>query len=79
LIPIVNAYVLLRIAGLPRWSFLLLLLPPLNLLLLAWIWLRLGRVFGWGLIFSIGLILLNPIFVPLLAFDETVYMSATDK
>ena len=74
LIPFVNAYVLLRIAGLPGWSFLLLLLPPINLLLLAWMWLRLGNAFGRGWIFGLGLIVLNPLFVPLLAFDETVYL-----
>lgn len=79
LIPFVNAYVLLRIVGLPRWSFLLLFLPPISLALLAWMWLRLGRAFGRSLIFSIGLIVLNPFFVPLLAFDESAYARATYK
>lgn len=79
LIPVANAYVLLRISGLPRWSFLLLFLPPINLLLLTWMWLRLGRAFGHGLVFGLGLIVLNPVFVPLLAFDEKPYRGSKIK
>ena len=77
LIPIVNAYVLLRIAGLPRWAFLLLFLPPINLVILVWMWLRLGRAFGRGLVFGLGLIVLNPVFVPLLAFDNNTYRGSS--
>ena len=71
LIPFINAIVLVQIAGLPIWTFFLFFVPPVNLLLLALVWLRLGKLFGRGAWFGLGLITLHPLYVMFLAFDTS--------
>ena len=72
-IPLINIYVLLKIVGRPGWYFLLLLIPLVNLIVLIFLWFELGKVFGKGTGFGLGLLFFHWIFVVILAFDRSEY------
>ena len=73
IIPIYDFIVLLEIVGKPWWWFLLMLIPVVNLVILIIVIHRLSLSFGQGVGFTIGLILLGFIFLPLLAFGNYKY------
>ncbi|GMU83843.1 MAG: hypothetical protein AMXMBFR47_37130 [Planctomycetota bacterium] len=73
LIPIVNIYILCKIAGRPGWWLILMLIPLVNLIVAAVLSIDLAKSFGKGLGFGIGLWLLGIIFYPLLAFGPAQY------
>jgi len=72
-IPIVNVYVLLKIAGRPGWHFLLLFIPLVNLFVIIFMWLDLAKAFGKSGLFGLGLIFFNWIFLIGLAFGKSEY------
>lgn len=72
-IPIVNVLVMLRMAGHPTWHFLLLLIPIVNVFVLIMMWINLGRAFGKGTLFGLGLIFFHWLFVVILAFGQSEY------
>jgi hypothetical protein len=74
IIPIYNAIVLLEIVGKPVWWFLLFFIPCVNIVFLIWTINLLSKSFGKGTGFTIGLILLGPIFICILAFGDAVYV-----
>ena len=69
-IPIYNLIVLLEIVGRPWWWIFLLLIPVVNIVILAVLMVDLAKSFGQGIGFAIGLILLPIIFLPILAFGK---------
>jgi Family of unknown function (DUF5684) len=73
LIPIYNAIVYLRIAGKPVWWIILLIIPFVNFIIALFVSLGLAKNFGKGTGFGIGLWLLSPIFILILAFDDSKY------
>jgi len=80
LIPIVNLVILCHIGGLSAWWLLILLIPGIDVvfilifsLLIYW---NVGRAFGKGAGFNLGLALLTGIFMPILAFGEATYNPA---
>jgi hypothetical protein len=77
LIPIYNFLIILRVAGKPWWWVFAILLPiiplvGLFLLLIAMIFIFHGisKNFGQGAGFTVGLVLLSVVFVPILAFGD---------
>lgn len=74
LIPIYNGVVLMQIVKKSPWLVLLLLIPYLGGLIF-WIIASIGlaNVFGKGVGFAIGLILLAPIFILMLGFGSATY------
>jgi len=74
LIPIYNLYVILKIAGRSGWWLLGFMVPFLGLYGIIVMWLDVAKAFGRGTGFGIGLILLSPIFVPILAFGQSRYV-----
>jgi len=73
-IPIYNIYLLTRITEKPWWWTMLLLIPILNIYFGVLMMHRLSESFGksWG--FTLGLLLLPVVFLPILAFDSsTIY------
>lgn len=72
-IPIINIYVLLRIAGKPAWHFLLFLIPLFTPFVLIFMWIGLAKAFGKSTLFGLGLIFFNWIFVVVLAFGRSEY------
>lgn len=76
IIPIYNLIVLLKIAGRPLWWIILLLVPFVNLIVVILVYIDLARKFGKGAGFGLGLALLGPIFLPMLAFSDAQYNPA---
>lgn len=73
IIPIYNMIVILKIAGRPVWWIFLLLIPLVDIFVLAVVSLDIARNFGKGVIFGIGLFLLPEIFYPILAWGSARY------
>ena len=73
IVPIYNAYVLLKIAGKPGWWLLLFFIPFVNLVIAILAVVGLAKNFGKGGGYVIGLILLPIIFYPMLAFGDAQY------
>ena len=78
LIPIYDIIVWLEIIKKPWWWILLLLIPVVDIVILIIMTHRLSRSFGQGVGFTVGLILLGFIFVPMLAFGKYQYTALSD-
>ena len=74
IIPIYNTIVLLEIVGKPWWWILLFLIPGVNIIFAIWMTNLLSLSFGKGVGFTIGLLLLSFIFMPILAFSNIEYI-----
>ena len=73
IVPFYNMYVMYEIAGMNGWMFLLTFVPIANIIIQIMLYLNLAKKFGKSTGFAIGLILLNPIFLLLLAFGNAEY------
>jgi len=76
IIPIYNAYVLLKIVGRPVWWLLLFFIPLVNVIFEIIVANDLSKSFGRGVGFTVGLVLLGPIFIPVLGFGSARYGGA---
>ncbi len=70
-VPILNTYTLIKVAGRPGWWLLLTFVPCIGLLVMVIVYLDLAAQFGKGSGFGIGLVFLSPIFLPILAFGRS--------
>jgi ABC-type sulfate transport system permease subunit len=73
LIPIFNAYVLLKVAGKPGWWLILLFIPVVNIVFGILALAGLAKNFGKGAGFVLGLVFLPFIFYPILGFGGATY------
>lgn len=73
IIPIYNAYLLIKIAGRPGWWLLLLFIPLVNFVILILVAIDVAKNFGKGAGFGLGLAFLGFIFYPLLGFGDAQY------
>lgn len=73
IIPIYNIIVLLEIVGKPWWWLLLMLIPVVNIVIAIWVYNLLSLSFGKDSGFTVGLILLSPIFIPILGLGSAEY------
>jgi hypothetical protein len=74
IIPFYNVLVELEIVGRPWWWLLLMFVPFVNIVIGIIVLLDLAKVFGKSSGFGVGLILLAPIFIPILAFSDATYL-----
>jgi hypothetical protein len=74
LVPIYNAYLMLKIAGKPGWWLILLFIPIVNFVIAILATVGLARNFGKDTGFAVGLIFLGFIFYPILAFGDAQYL-----
>jgi len=74
IIPIYNLYIITQIVGRPNWWVLLFFVPFVNFIALIVIMNDLSKSYGQGMGFTIGLILLSPIFIPILGFGPSTYV-----
>ena len=74
LVPIYNLILIVRVAGLPEWMFLLLLIPVVNFVAMIIVSLEIRERFSKGVGFTVGLIFLPALFYPLLGFGSDVYL-----
>ena len=78
IVPIYNLYVMIvHIVGRPWWWLLLILIPFVGIVFGIILTVDLAKAFGKGVGFAIGLILLAPIFVLILAFGSAKYVGKT--
>ncbi len=73
IIPIYNVVVLLQIAGKPVWWIILFLIPFVNFVIMVLVWMGVAKAFGKGVGYTIGLLVLSPIFIPMLGFGSAKY------
>lgn len=73
IVPIYNIYTLLQIAEVPTWYLLLLIIPVANIYATFKMYIELAHKFRKDTGFGIGLVLLNPVFILILAFGSATY------
>ena len=76
IIPIYNAYVLLKVAGKPGWWLILFFIPVVNLVIAIITIFAVATRFGKGVGFGLGLLFLPFIFLPILGFGSARYSPA---
>ena len=79
IIPIYNIYTICKIAGRPGWWVLLYLVPVVSFVIAIIVAIDLAKAFGRGALFGLGLAFLAPIFYPVLAFGDAVYLMGSDE
>lgn len=78
IVPIYNIIVLLDIVKKPWWWILLFLIPLVNIVFGIWVFHRLSRSFGHDAGFTIGLIILGIVFIPILGLGKDEYKALED-
>jgi len=73
IVPIYNIIVLLQIVGRPLWWVILMLIPCVNIIFLIIVMNDLSKSFGQNIGFTLGLIVLSFIFIPILGFGGARY------
>ncbi|GAC1315376.1 MAG: DUF5684 domain-containing protein [Chloroflexota bacterium] len=74
LVPIYNFVTLMQISGRSGWWVLALCVPFLNFFVAIRLVFDLAKAYGQGVGFGFGLLLLAPIFMPILAFGNARYV-----
>ncbi|MEN8252579.1 MAG: DUF5684 domain-containing protein [Patescibacteria group bacterium] len=74
IIPFYNFYIMLKIAGRPGWWMLMLFIPIVNIVFMIIVWNDISKAFGKGVGFTLGLIFLGVIFLPILGFGSAEYI-----
>ena len=74
IIPFYNWYILLKIVGKPWWWLFLILIPGVNLIFVIWTLNMLSKSFGKDEGFTVGLVLLGFVFIPILGFGDARYI-----
>lgn len=73
IIPIYNMIILLEVVGKPVWWIFLFFIPFVNYVFIVWTYNMLSKSFGKDEAFTVGLVLLNIVFLPILAFGDAQY------
>ncbi|HKS69211.1 MAG TPA: DUF5684 domain-containing protein [Ktedonobacterales bacterium] len=73
-IPIVNSFILLSIVGRPWWWFFLFAIPFVDLVVAIIVINDLSKSYGHGAGFTLGLIFLSFIFIPVLGYGGSRYI-----
>jgi hypothetical protein len=79
IIPIYNIIVLLQIVGKPWWWLLLMLIPFVNIVYAIWMINLLSKSFGHGEGFTLGILFLSIIFLPILGLGNSKYIGPAGK
>jgi hypothetical protein len=80
IIPIYNVIVMLEIVGKPWWWLLLMMfIPVVNIIFVIWMINLLSKSFGKGVGFTLGLIFLSFIFIPILGLGNAKYQGPAGK
>jgi len=73
IVPILNIYILTKIAGRPGWWTILAFIPLVNIVILIIMSIDIAKHFGHGAGFGVGLALLGVVFWPILGFGSSTY------
>ncbi len=74
IVPLYNMYLLFKISMGNGWLFLLLLIPFVNFIMLIIMYAKLATAFGKGAGYTLGLIFLSGIFIPMLGLGSAEYV-----
>ena len=74
IVPIYNTIVLLEIVKKPIWWIALLMIPLVNFVVVILVFVELAKAYGKDGSFAVGLVLLPIVFLPILAFGDSVYV-----
>lgn len=74
LVPIYNLIILMKIIDKPWWWALLCIIPYLGIIWIIWSHNLMVKRFGKTEAFTIGIVFLAPIFLPILAFGASKYI-----
>jgi ABC-type phosphate transport system permease subunit len=74
IVPIYSAIVMLEIIGKPAWWLLMFFIPVVNIVFAIWMTNLLSKSFGKEEGYTVGLVLLGVIFLPMLAFGDSQYV-----
>lgn len=77
IIPIVNTYFLIRVAGRSGWWLILMFIPVVNFIIWIILCIDVAKNFGKGTGFGIGLLFLPFIFFLILGFGSAQYQGAS--
>lgn len=78
IIPVYSSYCLFKITWGNGWYFLLCAIPFVNIVILIMTMNKLAKSFDKGTAFTVGLILLSPIFIILLGFGDEEFHSVVE-
>ena len=73
IIPFYNLYIEYKLFWGKGWLFILTIIPIVNIVLAIMLYNKMSKSFGHGVGFTIGLLLLPEIFLPILAFNSDEY------
>lgn len=79
IIPILNIYILIKIAGREGWWILLFLIPCVSFVVAAIVYIDVAGKFGKSAAYGIGMWLLGFIFIPMLGFGDATYQGDTTR
>ncbi len=79
IVPLYNFLLLLKIVKKPWWWLLLMLIPIVNFVLIIIVYHRISVSFGKGGGFTVGILLLPFVFLPILAFSDVQYQAERFK
>jgi hypothetical protein len=74
IVPIYNIITLLKFVGKPWWWLFLYCIPVVNIVFLIWTYNMLSKSFGKDEGFTVGILLLGIVFIPILAFGDAKYI-----
>ena len=77
IIPVYNVLVFLQIINRPWWWIFLFFIPFVNIVMIIIAYNDLSKSFGKDAGFTVGLVLVNIVFMAILAFDKSVYTRIT--
>jgi hypothetical protein len=72
IVPVYNFIVLCEIGGYSARTVWLFLVPIVNVVVIYRVWVGVAKAFGQSELFGLGLFLLNPVFLPILAFSNKI-------
>lgn len=73
IVPFYNLYIMTKIVGKPGWWVVLMCIPYVNFVFIVWLYNLLSKSFGKGVGFTIGMLFLPYVFIPILAFGDAEY------
>lgn len=79
IVPIYNMLIMAKIAQKPMWWGALVLIPIAGIVFQVWIWNRVVKRFGYSEGFTVGVMLLPFIFIPILGFGSAQYRTIDES
>ena len=73
IIPFLNIYILIKLAGREGWWIILFLIPCVNIVVQFIVYIDVAQKFGKSVAYGVGMVILPIIFFPMLGFGDAEY------